>query len=488
MLEANRPPRDWRRPTVEALTAEPLDVLVVGGGIVGAGIARDAAMRGLRVGLIEQYDFAWGTSSRSSRLLHGGIRYLAQAHLGLVRQASLEKAVIGRIAPHLAAPLPFIFPTYRGTPWPLWKLRIGVRAYDLLCSGKNFGTSSALSLDQLQQRMPGLRQEGITGAVRYFDGATNDARLVIDTMRSAARHGAVVCNHMKLAEAVRHGSRWRCRLRDGSDDSQHDVETRCVINATGPWGGQFAQSQIRIRGSKGIHIVLDKDRLPIDEAVMMTEGSRVAYAIPWGERTYMGTTDTDYEGLLEQVRSEPQDVAYLLMILNRYFPDAALVEGDVLRTWAGVRPLIADPRGAPSDVSRNHEIFFGEEGWIDVGGGKLTTYRLIAQQVVDRLLKHWRLGARECRTAHEPLLDEGETNGVSGIVPPAISEAVVEHACADEWALHLDDVMVRRTRWHLYHGDTRAVARNVAAWMARSLGWTNERRDDEIRRYERVLD
>ncbi len=488
MPEPNRPSRDWRRPTVDALTAEPLDVFVVGGGIVGAGIARDAAMRGLRVGLIEQYDFAWGTSSRSSRLLHGGMRYLAQGRLGLVRQASLEKAVIGRIAPHLAAPLPFIFPTYGGTPWPLWKLRIGVRLYDLLCSGQNFGTSSTLSQEQLRQRMPGLCREGITGAVRYFDGATNDARLVIDTLRSAARHGAVVCNYMKLVEAVRHGSRWRCRLRDESNNEQRDVETRCVINATGPWGGQFAQSRIHIRGSKGIHIVLDQDRLPIDEAVMMTEGPRVAYAIPWGERTYMGTTDTDYEGAPEQVGSDAQDVEYLLMILNRYFPDAALVEGDVLRTWAGVRPLIADPRGTPSDVSRHHEILFAEEGWIDVGGGKLTTYRLIARQVLDRLLKHWRIGDRACRTAHEPLLEEGETKGVSGIVPPPVSEHVVEHACADEWARHLDDVMVRRTRWHLYHGDTQAVARNVAGWMARCLGWTNERRDEEIRRYERVLD
>ena len=178
----------------ERITADELDVLVVGGGIVGAGIARDAAMRGLRAGLVEQHDFAFGTSSRSSRLLHGGLRYLAQGRIGLVREASREKRVLKHIAPHLAEPLPFVFPTYRRTRWPLWQLRIGVKLYDLLCGGKNLGASSSLDRSETVMYLPGINTENLTGAVRYFDGLTNDSRLVLDTLRSAVRHDATICN------------------------------------------------------------------------------------------------------------------------------------------------------------------------------------------------------------------------------------------------------------------------------------------------------
>ena len=178
-----------RAQALRDLQSQPLDILIVGGGIVGSGVARDAAMRGLRVGLVEQHDFAFGTSSRSSRLLHGGLRYLAQGRIGLVREASLEKRVLSKIAPHLAQPLPFIFPTYRGTEWVLWKLRIGVKIYDLLCSGKNLGKSSSMNADETHRELPKLDTDKLTGAVRYFDGLTNDARLVLDTLRSARKAG-----------------------------------------------------------------------------------------------------------------------------------------------------------------------------------------------------------------------------------------------------------------------------------------------------------
>lgn len=478
----------WRFRAIDALTSDQLDVLVVGGGIVGSGIARDAAMRGLRVGLVEQYDFAWGTSSRSSRLLHGGIRYLAQGRIGLVRQASVEKCVIQRIAPHLAAPLPFLFPTYTGTPWPLWKLRVGVKLYDLLCSGRNLGASSVLDVGQLRAVVPGLNCAHATGAVRYYDGLTNDARLVIDTLRSAARYGLVLSNYIKLEEAVPDNGGWHCRLHDTLVDRTHVVKARCVVNATGPWAGQFERSQVRIRGTKGIHLVLDRKRLPIDHAVMMTDDRRVVYSIPWGERVYVGTTDTDYTDRLEDVCSHVKDVDYLLTILNRYYPDATIGQGDVLRTWAGVRPLIANARGSPSDVSRGHEIHVATDGWIDVAGGKLTTYRLMAQQTIDRIVSWQGCQASPCRTAHEPLLAESEARDVSGITPPPVCERVVKHACDCEWAVHLDDLMIRRTRWHYYHRDVHELARRVAGWMATCLGWSNEERDKEIRRYDIVRD
>src|SRR5690348_12500514 len=188
-----------REQTFRRIEQEPLDVLVVGGGIVGSGIARDAAMRGLKTGLVEQHDFAFGTSSRSSRLLHGGLRYLAQGRVGLVHEASVEKKIIHHIAPHLAEPLPFIFPTYRGNrEWVLWQLKLGVKLYDLLCGGNNLGKSTWLSREQTLYKVPDLSPEGLNGAVRYYDGFTNDARLTLDTLRSAARHGALLLNYCRF--------------------------------------------------------------------------------------------------------------------------------------------------------------------------------------------------------------------------------------------------------------------------------------------------
>ena len=203
-----------RQKALQALAETPLDLLIIGGGIVGSGIARDAAMRGLRVGLVEQHDFASGTSSRSSRLLHGGIRYLAQGRIGLVHEASVEKKIIHQIAPHLSDPLAFIFPTYRDNKnWALWKLKIGVKIYDLLCSGRNLGKSSWLNTNETLKKVPALSPSGLTGAVRYFDGLTNDARLVLDTLRSAAHHNAILLNYCRFLDAEEEEF-WQCELED----------------------------------------------------------------------------------------------------------------------------------------------------------------------------------------------------------------------------------------------------------------------------------
>ena len=216
----------------------PVDVLIAGGGIVGAGIARDAAMRGLRVALVEQHDLAFGTSSRSSRLLHGGIRYLAQGRIGLVYEASREKRVIHSIAPHLSDPLAFLFPTYSGTPWPRWQLRVGVVFYDLLCGGRNLGPSSGLGTGDMLKLLPSLNTNRLTGGVRYYDGLTNDARLAIDTLRSAAKHGAIVGNYLRLEGAERGRDAWECRVRDVQTGRELSVAARSVVNATGALGRQ----------------------------------------------------------------------------------------------------------------------------------------------------------------------------------------------------------------------------------------------------------
>lgn len=481
-----------RTATLARLTAEPLDLLIVGGGIVGAGIARDAAMRGLRVGLVEQHDFAFGTSSRSSRLLHGGLRYLAQGRIGLVHEASVEKRVIQEIAPHLAKPLPFIFPCYRqNRHWVLWQLKLGVKLYDLLCGGRNLGKSTWLSRASVLQAVPGLQPAQLSGAVRYYDGFTNDARLTLDTLRSAARHGAAVANYCRFQDASR-ADLWHCLITDQPCQMALRLQARSVVNATGPWADGLPHSRVRLRITKGVHLVVERTRVPVPDTVVMTEGKRILFAIPWGERTILGTTDTDYDGPLDEVHADSDDIRYLLGVTNQFFPLAKLAAGDVLSAWAGLRPLVADPKGDPSDISRSHEIHNPEPGWWDVAGGKLTTYRLMAEQTVDEVVAALkgpaelprRAGA--CRTAREPLLPTPADARFSGILPPPADLAAVEHYCAHEWALHLDDVMLRRGGWHYYERDATSLARQVADWMAGLLGWTPAQREAELARYRRA--
>lgn len=479
-------PQQSRTQRADGLSTGLLDVLVIGGGIVGAGVARDAAMRGLRVGLVEQYDFASGTSSRTSRLLHGGLRYLAQGRLKLVYQASCEKRTLHHIAAHLAEPLAFVFPTYRRSGWPLWKLSIGVRLYDLLCGGRNLGPSSSLGRKAAMALLPGLAEPSLTGAVRYFDGLTNDARLVLDTLRSAAAHGAIVRNYFRMEEASSGANGWTCRVRDSESDRTLDVRCRTVVHATGPWGARLPQSRLRLRLTKGVHLVVDRRRLPVPDAVVMAEGSRILFAIPWGERVILGTTDTDFDGPPESVRTEPADVAYILRIVNRAFPQAALTPDDVLSTWAGLRPLVADRRGRPSDISRAHQIAMSEPGWFDVAGGKLTTYRLIAEETVDRLARFLGMKDRCASTAGEPLVTAADAGPASAIVPPEPSRELVDRYCTHEWAVHLDDVMIRRTSWHYYMPDRAALSDQVADWMGDALGWDAARRAAERDRYRQI--
>ena len=484
----------------------PCDVLVIGGGIVGAGVAREAALRGLKVVLHEKGDFASGTSGGSSRLLHGGLRYLGQGRVGLVWEASTEKVTLGEIAPHLAQPLPFLFPSYSGSDWPRWKLTIGVKVYDLLCSGKNFGKSQSLNRAQMLEAASGLTPEGLNGGVRYFDGFTQDARLVLDTLRSAVIAGAAVHNYSEVMSAdtsatVTAPGHWQVRHRCRQCHRESTSIARSIINAAGPWATKFGHSAIKLRLTKGVHLVVPADRLPVTAALVMPEGNRILFAIPWGERTIIGTTDTDFSGDPDEVRCTTGDRDYLLEIVNRYFATARLRAADVRSTWAGLRPLIA-PSGtveanAPSDISRSHKILMPQPGWFDVAGGKLTTYRIIGEQAVDRALEHLQRTAQvthrpPSKTAHQPLLpDSGDVSridGISAVLPPRVSIEAVQHFCQHEWARHLADIMVRRTSWVHYLDDHRGIARQVAQWMAACLHWSPERTADEVANYEKIAD
>jgi len=479
MTTATLPPS--RSAALARLASESFDLLVVGGGIVGSGVARDAALRGLRVALIDQQDFAAGTSSRSTRLLHGGLRYLAQGEFGLVREASVEKKILHRIAPHLGQPLGFLFPAYRGEGPPLWQLRIGVKLYDLLCSGRNFQPSRGFSRDETRALLPGLRADGLRGAVRYFDALTNDARLVLDTLRSAARHGAVLANHTRLTGAIAGPDGWECQLSpSGTDEASFKLLARTLVNATGPWADRMPHSSVKLRLTKGVHLVIDRHRLPVPDAVVITEGKRILFVLPWGERVILGTTDTDYAGDPAAVATEPADIAYILGRVNAFFPAAALGPADLVSTWAGLRPLVANPDGSPSDISRAHEIRSPRSGWWDITGGKLTTYRLMAEQAVDAVVRHLGRPPVACRTALEPLLEPGAGTDGSGVLPgPCTREAVTHHVRA-EWACHLADVVVRRGGWCYYDRDFGSRLAEVAGWMGAVAGWDAARREREI--------
>ena len=455
-----------------------VDLLVIGGGIVGAGVARDGALRGLSTVLVDRNDFAAGTSSNSSRLLHGGIRYLAQGRLGLVYEASREKLCLQRIAPHLVEPLAFVFPAGRSAGYAKWKLSLGVKLYDLLCHGRNFGASQILSVEALARRVPGLQTEGLGGAARYFDALTQDARLVIDTLRSAEAAGATLCNYTRFDSAELEGGEWQCQVTDMETSEPRILRTRAIVNAGGAWADQLSRSVVRLRPTKGVHLVVRRERLPVSDAVVMPEGRRILFAIPWGRRTILGTTDTDVADVNERLRCEPEDSEYILRVVNRWFPDANLDASDIVGTWSGLRPLVQDRRGNPSDISRAHHITMPMRGWWDVAGGKLTTYRLMAEQATDRVVDTLGLDAGPCRTAEEPLIASGNAEH-SGILPPPVTEQVVRQICRSEWVRHLGDLLIRRTSWWYAEDDRPGLIQTVIPWIAETLQWSPGRSEEE---------
>ena len=391
------------------------------------------------------------------------------------------------MAPHLCQPLRFYFPVWKGDAWSRWLLRLGIHAYDLLCGGRNLGGSALYSRHGIMSQVPGIRGEDLTGGVSYFDALTNDARLVMDNLRSAESAGAALYNYARLVGAEPKGKSWRCKIRDEEADQTVDIHAAIVVNATGAWAHRFPHSSIRLRLTKGVHVVIDRARIHVNGAVVLPQGKRILFVIPWGERLILGTTDDDYAGDPAAVRTDPGDVRYILGVVNGAFPGACLGKEDLISSWAGVRPLIA-PRqvkvGTPSDVSRSHEIQMPKRGWIDVAGGKLTTYRLMAQQVVDRIGEQFGKPLAACRTANVPLVDETATPLYSGILPPAFEPEVVAHCCRYEWVKHLDDLLLRRTSWHYYHPDHLEVASQASHWMARELGWNQSRRQLELRRHQ----
>jgi glycerol-3-phosphate dehydrogenase len=430
------------RASLRDLGAGGFDLLVIGGGITGAGIAREAALRGLSTALVKARDFGEGTSSRSSRLIHGGLRYLEQGRIHLAWEALRERRILLRLAPHLIRPLPFILPVFKGDRVPRWKVSIGLALYDLLAGGSNVRRHRTLGKRALLLAEPLIRERGLTGGAMYFDAQCDDARLVVATVRAAAAHGAKVANYMRVTGLIPTVAGVRgAYVRDELSGEPGEVRARMVVNATGPWADAIRRLEDPkaaplLRPTKGVHVVVPRARVGNRNGVIFTSpvDGRVMFVLPWGEWSYIGTTDTDSALGPDEVTVDQSDVVYLLRSANALFPTARLEQSDVIASWAGLRPLLAsDPSAPASSISREHRIVRGPGGLFTIVGGKLTTWRRMAVQMTDQLVKtlgHHRHSPGRAASETEPL-PGGETGVLDGFRGPGLelglSEATVDH-------------------------------------------------------------
>jgi glycerol-3-phosphate dehydrogenase len=530
---------------MDVLDRGPWDLLIIGGGVVGAATARDAAMRGLRVALVERGDLAAGTSSRSSRLAHGGLRYLEHGDFRLVFEALHERATLLRIAPHLVHPLAFTFPVYRGDRVPLWKLIAGMWLYDLLAGTRNVRAHRMLGKRSLLRAEPMLRERGLVGGARYWDCQVDDARLTLATARSAAAHGAAIATYTGVEGLIRSDGRIAgAHVTDRLTGERAEIRAPITVNATGPWSDQLRQLEEPgvapvLRLTKGVHVEVPRSRLGHTDAITLTSAvdGRVMFVLPWGDWSYIGTTDTDHNGDADDVHATPDDITYLLRSANAAFPHAHLTEEDVVATWAAVRPLV-NTAGAAStaEVSREHAILLGSGGMLSIVGGKLTTHRRMAAQLVDRVVAELhRLDGRprptRAPTESEPLpggeasdLDPLRTAGIDMGLPaatadhliarygteaqailnlaagdrrlgerlhpdhPAIAAQVV-HAARREFARTVADVLVRRIHLRMETTDGGAAAAGATArLLGEVLGWDRGRVAREAEDYVTSLE
>jgi glycerol-3-phosphate dehydrogenase len=500
-----REPRTW-------------DLLVVGGGATGLGVALDAAVRGLQVLLLEGADFSQGTSSRATKLVHGGVRYLAQGHLGLVREALRERAALLANAPHLAQPLAFVVPGYRW--WELPFYAAGLKAYEWLAGHRSLGPTQALSARGTRQALPTVRDAGLLGGIRYWDGQFDDARMALALARTAARHGALVINHLQVTGLQQAGGRVRgVHARDVETGEGFELAAACVVNATGVWVDGLRQGASRkaadpmVTPSQGVHLVVDRSFLPGSTALMVprTSDGRVLFAVPWLGKTLLGTTDTPRSDIVAEPRPLASEVDFILGEAARYLSRAP-TRSDVRSAWVGLRPLVrpqaraaasqsgATPAGGTRSLSREHTVEVGASGLVTVTGGKWTTYRAMAEDVLAACMAHGLLPAgRGAVTEHLRLVGAGP--GRQLCEPPGehlygsestdlralpgatrwlardpesgqglLSEAMVRFAARQEMARSVQDVLARRSR--LLFLDARqaaACADDVAAILAEEL-------------------
>ena len=492
------------------------DFIVIGGGATGLGVVVDAASRGYRALLLEQGDFAKGTSSRSTKLIHGGVRYLQQGNVSLVLEALQERGLLRQNAPHLVHDIPFVVPNYDWWEAPFYG--IGLRLYDVLAGRHGFGASRHLSREETLAHLPTLETDGLRGGTLYYDGQFDDARLAISLAATAADLGATLVNYLAVRSLTKSDGMVRGVIAvDGESGEERELRGKVVINATGPWSDSVRcmddpQASPMMRPSQGVHVVLERRFLPGDSAIMVphTDDGRVLFAIPWHDRVIVGTTDTPIEEATLEPRPLPEEVDFLLTHAARYL-DEDPVRADVLSAFAGIRPLVGDPDNQDSAaISRDHTLQISSSCLVTIAGGKWTTYRKMAEDTVNQAAVLAQLPERSCVTGElnlhgyhrdaasfgdlaaygadaVPLRDFLATQPSYGerlhpSLRPFVGEVV--WAVREEMARNVEDFLARRTRSLLL--DARSsieAAPRVAELMAAELGRDASWRDEQVEQY-----
>lgn len=540
--------RTKREQCLQGLGEQTYDVLIVGGGITGAGIAREAAWSGLRTLLIDKSDFASGTSSRSSKLLHGGLRYLEQYEFGLVFEAVRERMAGFHLAPHLVRPMPFIFPQYEGDRPGMALMSVGLWLYDAMAGFRSFGLHQRLSPEETVAIVPDIRSEGLRGAFRYWDAQTDDTRLTLEAVLDAEILGGGVLNWANLKAAEKVGDLWCCQILDRPTGRTFEIRTRSIALAVGPWLDRVSplfehESRTRMRPTKGVHLLIRNDRLHVAETVVILHprDGRVTFAIPAETGALVGTTDTDHFEPLREPEVTEDDIEYLLEGLNSMFPGLNITPEDAYSSYAGLRPLLAEGEvESESDVSREHSVFKLADGVYAIAGGKLTTWRVMAHDCLKAVRRHLRRqGIQHARggqyqalrkrklpggaglrnreelktripvlqkvygislvSAHTALYTYGaradevlryarkEDRGLETVGTQEILLGMFRFAVTHEHALSLDDLMRRRSRLYFTEWDQgRELAAVIADYVAPLLNWKKEDIVREVAHYQGI--
>ena len=539
-----------RERNITKLQREQFDILVIGGGITGAGVARDAALRGFKTALIDKADFCSGTSSKSSKLVHGGFRYLNNLEFGLVHESLMERKILMEIAPHLVHPIHCLLPLHGHNSKPAWMIHIGLFLYDFLSFTKRIGYHKILSRNEIQNLEPLLRQDDLKKVALYYDCQADDFRLAMANLQSSALGGAVIANYVKAVDILEeNGQVVGIQAMNEISSKAFPIHSRLIANATGPWCDYLRQallknSQHRVRTTKGIHLVIHREDLPISHTILgqAVQDGRYIFAVPWRQFVFLGTTDTDYDGDPDHIPTERSDVDYLLDAFNHYFPDANLNDDKIISTFAGLRPLTYEEGRTASSVTREYQIFEQPRNFFNIIGGKLTTYRTMAKEMVNRMTKRLEKSFDispanpNCITDQIPLYG-GDISNYSEFldkwkkeltnqnhIDPDIAEHLIEsygsrfpdvleclektsngkerflpglpyiwgeldYALEHEMTMALDDFLIRRT--HLFSLDRKQaldVHEEIASQLTKKLDWSEEEKQAQIERYKTKIE
>ncbi|MFC2074863.1 glycerol-3-phosphate dehydrogenase/oxidase [Bdellovibrionota bacterium] len=537
-----------RAEILERIESETFDVVIIGGGITGAGVARDAAMRGLKTLVVDKSDFAFGTSWRSSKLVHGGLRYVAQANFKVVFESCNERwKLMTQIAPHIVKPMNFIIPSYKGRGKPRWMFIVGLIVYEILSFFKNYKHFKTLSKKKLPEIVPEINQKDLVGGVSYYDCTVLDYRLVLETLKSAQDNGATLLNYWK-ADRINYSPDHKLNivelenaLHDSEDRKRIHVKTKAVVNAGGVWADDILQragkdERFNLRRSCGIHLLFDSSELKIDKTIAFESpvDDRIIFAIPWGNRVVLGTTDRFSNEDPDDLPIVKKSIDYLLDSFNAIFPDVNLTRDKILSAYAGVRPLVGGKPGADETrLPRDFQIRMSDDGLISITGGKLTTYRHMSKALVDKMVKAFFKDKelKPCSTISpisggdfKPLGEEEKEKILSelNIAPEVLKHlagsygsnfktildyvrknsecgqsiypgasniwAEIDYFIDHEFAFNLLDIMLRRTTFFLFlDNNGLGAVDGIARYMAKKLNWSEEKVNSEITLYKEYV-